>query len=96
MEDTVNVDVASTLPIASEKVSLPTIMVDARNVIDDIMGVEMRPANTLEMESNTVLNELSVIFVPISVENVPLIVLNSYTFAEDTISDGAIMVEKIP
>lgn len=76
MEDAVNVDVTSTSPNVSKKLSLPTIIVDACNVIDEIIAVEIRPTNTLEMESKTVLNELSVIFVPIRVENVPLIVLN--------------------
>lgn len=96
MEDAVKVDVASTLPVAFEKRLLPRTIVDARRVIDEIIGVEIRSTNTLEIESRTVLNELIFMFPPIRVENVPPIVLNWFTFAEEAMREFAIAVENVP
>jgi hypothetical protein len=96
MLDAMSDDAISTLPVALEKRLLPRTMVDACRVIDEIMGVEIRSANTLEIENRTVLNELSIMFPPIRVENVPPIVLNWFTFAEETMREFAIAVENVP
>ena len=96
MLDAMSDDAISTLPVALEKRLLPRTIVDARRVIDEIMGVEIRPANTLEIENRTVLNELRFMFPPIRVENVPPIVLNWFTFAEETMREFAIAVENVP
>jgi len=94
--EVIRVDVVSVPPVALEKNSVPTTIVDACNVILDRILIDMVPLAMVDTSIIGAESDVTKTACPVMVEKISLIVESVSTMILDAVKEVPVRVEKVP
>lgn len=95
-DEVIRVEVVIVPPVALEKSSVPTTIVDACNVILDSVSLDIAPVDRVDTSIIGADNDVRKIAYPVMVEKVSIVVESVVMIAFDVVKEVPDRVEKVP